>query len=183
MEIWKWIDGFEGVYQISNKGRLKSFKVNKNGTTTMYTNKNNDYFSIILKHNGKKRHCRIHELVAEAFIGDRPNGYQVHHIDENKQNNCVENLKYMSTKEHRLETIRLNPNSICGMINYNKNIRPKRIFQYDLKGNFIKKYQNAKEASRETGVCQRNILQVANKDEYKPGLARKQAGGFVWKFE
>lgn len=56
--------------------------------------------------------------------------------------------------------------------------------QYSLKGEFIREFNNAKEAERITGVCGRNILQVANGEEYNKikHLKRKQAGGFVWKF-
>ena len=145
-------------------------------------NKNGDYFSVVLRANSKVRHCRIHVLVAEAFIGQKPSGYQVHHIDGNKQNNIVENLMYISTKEHYQETLKENPQIVSGMKNYNQNVRPRKILQYDLNGLFIAEYKNSKEAYDKTGVCARNILQVADKTEYKKGKTRKQAGGFVWKF-
>ena len=182
-EIWKDVKGFEGIYQISNLGRLKSFKKHKSGYILSNKNQKGDYLSVILKGNNKVRHTRIHILVVESFIGDIPKGYQVHHIDGNKQNNCVDNLEIVSTRTHHILSVLDNPKLINGMINYNKKIRPKKIYQYSLDGDFIKEYPNAIEASNETGVCSRNILQVANKDEYKPGLVRKQAGGFVWSFE
>lgn len=69
------------------------------------------------------------------------------------------------------------------MVNYNKFDRPKHIQQFDLEGHFIAEYANARIASNYTGVCRRNILQVASGDEYKPGKVRKQAGGFVWKYK
>lgn len=50
-------------------------------------------------------------------------------------------------------------------------------------GAIIREFHNSTEASLKTGVCQRNILQVANKEEYKPGLTRKQAGGFIWELK
>ena len=53
-----------------------------------------------------------------------------------------------------------------GMINYNRHIRPKRIEQYSLDGNYIATYENSYDASVSTGVCQRNILQVAKKEPY-----------------
>ena len=182
-EIWKDVKGFEGIYQISNLGRLKSFKKHKSGYILSNKNQKGDYLSVILKGNNKVRHTRIHILVVESFIGDIPKGYQVHHIDGNKQNNCVDNLEIVSTRTHHILSVLDNPKLIDGMINYNKKIRPKKIYQYSLYGDFINEYPNAIEASNETGVCSRNILQVANKDEYKPGFVRKQAGGFVWSFE
>ena len=72
---------------------------------------------------------------------------------------------------------------IESMKRYNKLIRPKKICQYSLDGHYIAKYNNAKEASNETGVCSRNILQVCNRTEYKKGKFRTQAGGFIWRFE
>lgn len=183
MEEWKWVNGFEGIYQISNYGRLKSFKGNKYGTVLSNKNKNGDYFSVILKCGVKKRCCRIHELVMESFVGERPLNYHVHHKDGNKQNNSLNNLMYISIKEHYKKTISSKPNMLYGMINYNRNIKPKKILQYDLEGNFIARHINSKEASDNTGVCARNILQVANLDEYKPGKIRSQAGGYIWRFE
>lgn len=183
MEIWKWIDGFEGAFQVSNYGHLKSFKKNKNGHLMSNINKKGGYLSVVLVYKNKTRYCRIHNLVAEAFISPKPFKHHTHHIDGNKQNNNVENLIYLSTKDHTKETMLNNPHFLDGMINYNKYVKTKTIYQYDKNMNFIKKYPNAKEASIETGVCQRNILQVANKEEYRPGLIRSQAGGFIWKLE
>lgn len=182
-EIWKDVIGFEGIYQISNHGRIKSFKKNKKGQILSNVNKNGDYFSIVLQSGNKMVSTRIHRLVVEHFIGPIPKGYQVHHIDGNKQNNHVDNLEIISQRTHAILSRIDNPKMIEGMVNYNQNIRPKKIYQYALDGSFIAEYSNSAEASKATGVCSRNILQVANKDEYKPGHIRKQAGGFVWSFE
>ena len=60
----------------------------------------------------------------------------------------------------------------------------RHVLKFSLNGEFINSYRNAMEASRNTGVCGRNILQVANKEPYNSkGSVRKQAGGYVWKFE
>lgn len=185
MEEWKWVKGFEGIYQISNLGRLKSFKKYDDGYILSEKNENGGYLSVVLtdSERKKKRYTRIHVLVAEAFIGEIPKGYHVHHIDDNKQNNVVSNLEIIHPKKHRKETEKTKPQIITGMNNYNKFERPVRIQQFDLDGHFIAEYANAKIASDYTGVCSRNILQVANKDEYKPGHIRKQAGGYVWKLK
>lgn len=184
-EEWKWVKGFEGVYKISNHGRLKSFKKNKHGYILSNTNAKGDYLAVILTDpvTKKKRHTRIHVLVAETFIGNIPHGYHVHHIDDNKQNNAASNLEIIHPKNHRKETEITHPQIITGMRNYNKYERTKHILQYDLENHFIAEYANAEIASRLTGVCQRNILQVANCEEYKPGKARKQAGGYIWKIK
>lgn len=184
-EEWKWVNGFEGVYQISNLGRLKSFKRCQNGYILSNINAKGGYLSVILSDPiaKKKRYTRIHILVAEAFIGNIPRGYHVHHIDDNKQNNVASNLEIIHPKIHRKETEITHPQIITGMRNYNKYERPKHIVQYDLDNHFIAEYANAEIASRLTGVCQRNILQVANCEEYKPGKIRKQAGGYIWKIK
>ena len=70
------------------------------------------------------------------------------------------------------------------LVEYNRYKKTKKIFQYDLDGNLIGMYCNANEANRKTGVCARNILQVANKTSFNnKGDYRKQAGGYVWKFD
>jgi len=184
MEEWKFIDGTNKMFAISNYGRLKSFRSVKEGKILLMTNKKNGYFSVILVSKGCKTiYTRIHCLVAKYFISERPSGYIVHHIDGNKQNNNVNNLVYLSNKEHYKESLIKNPQIVSGMNNYNKYIRPKKILQLDVSGNIMNEFNNSNEAHIKTGVCARNILQVANKTEYSPGRIRSQAGGFVWKFK
>jgi hypothetical protein len=69
------------------------------------------------------------------------------------------------------------------MNHYNKFVRPKIIEQLSFDGSILAEYPNSEEAKKATGVCHRNILQVANQTEYKPGKTRKQAGGYVWRFK
>lgn len=182
-EEWKWVKGYEGYYKISNHGNLMSFLGKKNGRLRKNTNKNGWYLTVVLIAGGKTETRRIHRLVAEHFIPNPYNYPQVNHKDMNKQNNHVSNLEWCTRKQNIHHSIKNNPSQLNGMINYNQNIRPNHIMQYDLLGNFIAEYSNSTEASKATGVCQRNILQVANKTEYKPGLTRRQAGGFIWKLK
>ena len=181
-EIWKDVKGFEGIYQISNKGRLKSFKQHAKGKILSNKNKNGDYLSIVLCKGGKVRSTRIHRLVAEAFIPN-PNGKpQINHKDSNRQNNNVGNLEWVTAKENSQHAIKANPGMVAGLIEYRKKFKPKRVAQTNLNGKLVYIYMSAKHAGRCTGVCSRNILQVANRTEYKPGLTRKQAGGWGWRF-
>lgn len=183
-EEWKWIEGYEGLYQISNLGRLKSFHRNKTvGEILSIKNSKGWYLTIPLRGNGVRRTVRIHQLVAETFIGEIPKGYHVHHKDGNKQNNKVTNLEIIHPKQHNLETMKQYPDYCKGMNEYNKYQRPRHIQQFDLEGHFIAEYANSKIASELTGVCSRNILQVADKKPFNSkGSVRKQAGGYVWKF-
>lgn len=128
----------------------------------------------------KIRYTRIHRLVAEAFIPNPKNKPFINHIDCNKQNNCIKNLEWVTARENVIHSVKHNPNSIKAMNDYNKNRRIP-VFQYSLSGEFIKEYLWSREASQETGICERNILMVANGEEYKKGLKRKQAGGYIWK--
>lgn len=155
-----------------------------NGHIMSNKNKNGWYFTVNLYDERNKCHtARIHTLVAKHFIGEIPKGYHVHHIDGNKQNNLVTNLKIVHPSEHRKETAKMFPQVKTGIIRYNQYERPKTIYMYDTDGNYLVSFPNATAASIITGICSRNILQVANKNEYKPGKVRKTAGGFVWKFE
>lgn len=183
IEIWKDIEGFEGVYQISNFGRLKSFKRIKNtGYILSNINKKGDYFSVVLTSIYKIRYVRIHILVAETFIPNPENKKYINHKDLNKQNNHIDNLEWCTARENIIHAMK-HTNMTKAMNHYNSIIRPKKIKQFNLNNEFIAIFNNSIEASKMTGVCSRNILQVASKDEYKPGLIRKQAGGFIWKFE
>ena len=199
--IWKWIKGYEGLYAISDSGLIKSFWKDSRGQFVKTNNKNGWYLSFRATDRNKEvKTIRVHIAVAKAFIGQIPNGYEVHHRDGNKQNNCVSNLQILSGIEHKRLTLMENHHILDGMIAYNqgraihgKSKKEKRnvqrfkkgkIIQYSLNGEFINSYRNAMEASRNTGVCGRNILQVANKEPYNSkGSVRKQAGGYVWKFE
>lgn len=83
-----------------------------------------------------------------------------------------------------METIKKNKNVIKGMNDYNRYVKPKRVKQYTFDGVYLAEYVNCEIASRMTGICQRNISQVASKEPYNSkGNVRKQAGGYVWKFE
>lgn len=181
-EEWKDIVGFEGIYQVSNWGNLKS---NKSGKWRILSLKNNKggYMSVVLLGNNRTRSARMHVLVYESFVGDIPKDkkYQIHHIDGNKMNNNVDNLKLVTVKEHHY--LHKDEHSTEGMNFYNKYIRPRKIVQKDKNGKIIAIYDNSTDAHKKTGVCARNILQVANKEPYdSKGNYRKQAGGYVWEF-
>ena len=95
-EIWKDINGFEKLYQISNLGRVKNKKTNRIRKNILW----NRYLTITLTKNGKSYLKKVHRLVAEAFCPN-PNKYNiVNHIDNNHQNNIYTNLEWCSQKEN-----------------------------------------------------------------------------------
>lgn len=101
MEIWKEIEGFNGLYAVSNTGKVKRLaKTKKWGRATVTLNEklicitSNPYPRVTLSKDGKVVGKLIHRLVAAAFI-ENPNNYPiVMHLDDNPQNNCVNNLKW-----------------------------------------------------------------------------------------
>ena len=103
-ESWKWIRGYEGIYKISNYGRIKSFP--RNGTIKKVKilrpgfNKFG-YLIITLSKNDKCKYFRIHRLVAEAFIQNPENKPEVNHKDGNKFNNYYENLEWTTSTENQ----------------------------------------------------------------------------------
>lgn len=183
-EEWKDIKGYEGLYQISNYGRLKSFKKNDKGYIMSNKNSKGWYLTVVLLDSaGIRKTERIHVLVAKHFIGDIPKGYHVHHKDGDKQNNFVKNLEIIHPRKHWFETEKSNHRVLQGLNDYNRYKKTKKIRQFTMDGVFLAEYVNGEIASRMTGICQRNILQVASKTPFNSkGSVRKQAGGYVWKF-
>ena len=96
---------FNKTFSVSNMGRVKNIKTGKIKTLTK--NKSTGYYSVRLdigkKH--KKKTYQIHQLIAQMFIGNSPENYYVTHIDRNKQNNKVDNLKYISISESTKNTL------------------------------------------------------------------------------
>jgi len=182
VEQWKDILGYEGHYQISDLGRVKSFKLKNKGRILSVKNKNGWYLSFRPCINGKAKTHRIHVLVCKHFIQNPENKKYVNHKNSNKQYNLKGNLEWCTQSENSKHAISNNPNILKGINDYNKN-RSQIILQFDLKGIFIEEHFNGVSASHKTKVCERNIYQVASKTEYKKGLTRKQAGGFIWKYK
>jgi hypothetical protein len=101
---WRDIPGYEGLYQVSNTGRVRTLARSwKSGRGVIryivesekkQTLDKDDYLRITLNKEGKKTRGRIHQLVCLAFYGPCPKGLQVRHLDSIKTNNCVDNLKY-----------------------------------------------------------------------------------------
>lgn len=181
-EKWKPVEGFEGLYEISNHGRLKSYKKQKDGYILSVKHSSGWYLSCTLLKDGKSFYVRIHRLVAEHFLRKPEVGEEINHKDMNKQNNHVDNLEWVTKSENVRHALKNKPWIVYPMNHYNKHVRPKKIVQKTLEGAIVRIYNNSKEAQSATGVCYRNILQVASKTEYRPNLFRKQAGGYKWEY-
>ena len=147
MEIWKDIKDYEGMYQVSSEGRVKSLKYGEE--KILKNNKNNSgYLSVSLSKDGKRKTYSIHRLVAQAFISNPNNLLEINHIDEDKTNNRVENLEWC-TKQY---------NNNYGTKNERAAERnTKRILQFTKEGEFIKKWDSTMQIERELGFNGGNI--------------------------
>lgn len=172
-EIWKDIKDYEGLYQISNYGSVKSLNhyasngikniLYKGKILKQNKHKKTGYMMVTLCKNNKHKTIMIHRLVAEAFIKNPYNYPCVNHKDENKTNNNVDNLEWCTHKYNN---------------NYGNNTKKlcKCVLQYDLQGNFIKEYYGANEASRHTGISCTNICKCCRGE-------RRKTKGFIFKYK
>lgn len=160
-EIWKDIKGYNGLYQISNLGNVRSLskysKTNGKITKKLLFG----YYYVYLFNCKKQDSKRVNRLIAEAFIHNPLNKKEVNHINGNKLDNRVENLEWTTRKENmqhafRKGLVKNNYKSVRAMSDANK--RP--ILQYDLNGNFIKEYSSILEASKELGISRCMIDRV-----------------------
>ena len=165
-EYWKPVVGYEGHYQVSNFGRVKSIKFGKEIMLKQHINIKGGYYYVCLLKNGKHKNYYVHRLVAQAFIPNPNNLPQVNHKDENKTNNNVDNLEWC-TNEY---------NHNYGTINERiSQSQSKPVLQYDLNGNFIKEWKSVNECGR-NGFNQGDICKCCNGK-------RKTAKGFIWRYK
>ena len=178
MEIWKDIAGYEGLYQVSNEGRVKRIGAYKNQHGREWISnrilkpatKSNGYMFVGLSKNGKVSNKYIHRLVAEAFMPNPLNKATVNHKDGNRSNNTVDNLEWATYLENNMHSIKV-------LKRDSKNSSDSRpVLQFDKEGNFIKEYPSMREAQRQTGIDA--IDKVCNHIKY-----RKTAGGFRWEYK
>ena len=165
-EIWKDIVDYEGLYQISNQGRVKSLKYGKE--RIMKPGNNGDgYLFVWLWKNGERKKYKIHRLVAQAFLHNPNNLPQVNHKDEDKTNNKVDNLEWCSSKYN---------------INYGtRNQRcvdkiSKPVLKYSKNGELIKEWKSLADVERNLGYFKTNISNCCT-GRYN------SAYGFIWKYK
>ena len=164
-EVWKDIEWHKGTYKISNLGRVYSVQRKKIKNTFI---DKGGYVRVQLYHNYTQKRFLVHRLVAEAFIPNFNNYPQVNHIDENKLNNCVDNLEWC-TIAYNNSYSHLENNLYRKTGNY-----PIAVIQYSLSGEEINRYTSYSKAEKETGIDHSGISACCRGKQ-------KTAGGFVWK--
>jgi len=161
-EIWKSLDFMDlSKYEVSNLGRLRNIERNNILKGTVY----NGYISStsLSKDSGGTTPKRFHILVAEAFLGPKKQGETVDHIDRNRSNNHIDNLRWAS------RSVQLNNK------NKPKTISGTAVYQYSLSGEFIKKWEKIADAAEQLSLKGANISMVCRND-------RNMSGGFKWEY-
>lgn len=177
-EEWRDIVGYEGLYQVSNLGRVKSmprlhryahgeYLSKKKILSPRKVGKDREYLSVVL-YNGKgKKQYKIHRLVAEAFVPNPQKHKEINHIDENKGNNVASNLEWCSRSYN---------------VNYGQRIAKqsrhlfRRVIAFDLNDNFIGEFESIVSASRFAGVSASGIGRACSN-------VAKTAGGYKWRYK
>ena len=181
-EEWKDIKDYEGLYQVSNLGRVKSLNYRRTGKEGILNvgNKNltKGHFFVELWKN--KSGCKkyIHILVAEHFIPNPENKPIVHHIDKDPKNNNVDNLMWVTNMEHR--ELHQEISKIVSRV------RSKTIIQYTLNETFVKKWNSAMDIERELGYNNASIIRCCQGKYFDKSRNKwyclKQYKGFIWRY-
>lgn len=167
-EIWRDIKGYEGLYKVSNKGRIRTTKRRGSSGGIMKCQIWGAGYPCV-RIGGTCHHelLNVHRLVAEAFLPNPDNLPCVNHKDEDKTNNCVENLEWCSYQY----------NNTYGTMAYRSINHPstsKCIMQLSKTGEPIATYPSIKEASRKTGISYQVLISYLH-ERYHTG------GGYDWK--
>lgn len=185
MEEWKDIKDYEGLYQISNLGRIKSLKrYKKNHSKTQMIEEKillphstrTGYICVCLCKDAKPKQKTIHRLVAEAFIPNPENKEEVNHIDGDKTNNRVENLEWCTRCENIQHSFKNGFHKLSSeRIEKLMKSCIKKVNQYSKQGEFIKTWESIAQAGRELNINHASISACC-----KGKL--KTSGKYIWEY-
>lgn len=175
-EIWKAVEGFEGLYEVSNIGRVKSLgngNSNNSKERILKQARVKKYWKICLSKNGRVKFILVHTLVGKAFIPNPENLPEINHINENGLDNRAENLEWISHRDNCNYGTR-NKRSSENRINHP--LKSKKVLQFTKEGEFIIEYPSTMEAERQTKINHCSISRCCSDKKYK------SAGGFIWRY-
>ena len=199
-QVWKDIPGYEGVYQVSNTGKVRSLNYRGTGKTKILkqSTSKHGYKKVVLYKNKKGKTYLVHRLIAQTFIPNPNNWPQVNHKDENKTNNVAWNLEWCTSKYNNnygtcrermiekqkdkyvsKETRRKLSKSLKGKNRGKDNVHSKPIIMLTLDGEFIRRWDCIADAVRflnKNNNCSGNIVKSLKN-------ANKTAYGYKWKYE
>lgn len=198
-EIWKPVAGYEGLYEVSSYGRVRSLdRIDSNnhplkGVIIKPYISNSGYLLVGLYKQQKRDRKLLHRLVAEAFIPNPDNKPEIDHINTIKTDNTVflnedgsinydkTNLRWVTKKENMNNPLtktkmQINARKPSTGKYGKKHHRSKPIIQYDKEGNFIKEWDCANDVERVLGISNKHIGSVCLGK-------RKSCGGYIWKYK
>lgn len=188
MEEWKNIEGYEEKYLISNLGNIKSLydkNMNPREKILKLRKGKSGYLYCNLWKGSKSKTVKPHRLVAQHFLENVNNLPCVNHKNGIKTDNRLENLEWCTSKDNTRHAMKMGLMKHTNLfksgnenIMYDKHFEnnpcSRPVLQYDLEGNFIKRWRNVKEAKETLHMC--GIDRCCRGE-------RKTAYGFIWKYE
>lgn len=167
-EVWREIKEYEGLYWISNKGKVKNKK-----NVILKLRKDKSGYLIAYLYKKRKMKCKkVHRLVAQAFIENVENKPQVNHINGLKIDNNVENLEWVTASENVIHAFNTGLHKVKHGSEHNN---ARKIIQYSLDNQFIKQWGSIVEAAKYYNTTIENIYSCLNKKS-------KTARGFKWEY-
>ena len=194
-EVWKDIKGYEGRYQISNLGNVKSLKYRNQNLVKKLTQRtsNKGYKVVGLTDKGKTNFVLVHRLVAMAFV-DNPNDYPiVNHKDENPLNNQADNLEWCTYSYNRIYSMDMHPERRKELTEKLVKCSPRnrkgvphkynnRVAVIDENNDVVSIYENASIAAIELGLQPCKVIEVCKANQNRQIDKRRRTGGHIFTF-